>query len=64
MLFLPGLSLSCVFGIIAVHNNPAISPNFHALLIIPNSVTSIGSARKLPALLSERPQVRRFTVLR
>ena len=50
MLFLLGLFLGCVFGIIAVHNNPAISPNSHASLIISNSVTSIGFARRLPAL--------------
>ena len=50
MLFLLGLFLGCVFGIIAVHNNPGISPNFPASLIIPNNVNSIGFARRLPAL--------------
>jgi len=49
MLFLLGLFLGCAFGIIAVHNNPTISPNSHASLIISNSVTSIGFAKRLPA---------------
>ena len=49
MLFLSGLFLGCVFGIIAVHNNPTISPNSHTSLIISNSLTCIGLAGRLPA---------------
>jgi len=50
MLFLLGLFLGCVFGIIAFHNNPPISPNSHTPLIILNSVTSIDFVGRLPAL--------------
>lgn len=66
MLFLLGLFLGCVFGIIAVPNNPAISPNFPASLIIPNNVTSIGFAKRLPALCLNafRYYVARFSISR
>jgi hypothetical protein len=62
MLFLLGLSLGCVFSIIAARNNPTISPNSHASLIISNN-DCYRFCQKTIGSLSERLQAWRFTVL-